>query len=133
MKGKATVAILLPALLVGCMTIQVPVTGQLADGTPMAGEAIGAWNGNGTFFVETTRGLRCSGTYNSLSQSPTLIIPVTCSDGRTGRLLSTRQMDMLSGSAIAELSDGTKGQFVFGNLKFDQAFGPGATVATSRR
>ncbi|WP_348935041.1 hypothetical protein [Aquabacter sp. CN5-332] len=43
----------------------------------------------------------------------------------------TRQMDLISGTAIVTLNDGTRGQFVFGNLRFDQAFGDGGKAMTA--
>jgi len=61
-----------------------------------------------------------------MSRAPTIEAPVNCNDGRTGRLLITRTMDMVSGTVIGQLSDGTQGRFVFGNLTFDQAFGNGS-------
>jgi hypothetical protein len=45
-------------------------------------------------------------------------------------MVVTRALDRISGSGIVALSDGSKGQFVFGNLKFDQAFGAGGTAST---
>lgn len=126
------------AIVAGCGTasISVPVTGQIGDGTPAAGEATARTDGKGTFWVQVPGGLNCSGNYNSLVVKPTLVVPVSCTDGRTGEAVITRQMDYTSGTAIVTLSDGTKGQFVFGNITFDQAYGVGSakthTVETVR-
>lgn len=53
-----------------------------------------------------------------------------CDDGRTGEAVVTRQADLISGSAIVQLNDGTRGQFVFGDVTFEQAFGAGGTART---
>lgn len=111
--------------LCGCAELKVPVTGVLGS-EPAQGAAVGNINGEGSFYVVTARGLRCDGSYDPLSTEPTLQSAIACNDGRTGNLIITRQMDMLSGTAIGRLSDGTEGQFVFGNITFDQAFGGGS-------
>lgn len=112
--------------LVGCaQQFSVPVTGQLADGTPAAGQATARTSGNGDFWVQVADGTKCSGTYNAYDTNPTIVVPVNCADGRSGQTIITRQLDGLSGTAIVTLDDGTRGQFVFGNLTFEQAYGSG--------
>ncbi len=102
--------------------VSVPATGRI--GTELAqGAATARLSGEGSFFAMTPRGLRCEGTYDSLTTEPTLSVPIRCNDGRTGNLIITRQLNGISGTAIGRLSDGTLGQFVFGDLTFDQAFG----------
>lgn len=120
----ATLGSISAALLIsGCATeFSVPVIGTLGS-QPAQGQATARTSGDGTFWVATTSGLRCQGTYDSLDRSPTIAAPVSCSDGRTGTLLITRTLDALSGTVIGQLNDGTQGRFVFGNLTFDQAFG----------
>lgn len=111
--------------LCGCATeLKVPVTGQF-DGKPAAGQAVASSDGIGTFWVQTPRGSRCSGSYNPLDTNPTIVSRVYCDDGRSGEVVISRQLDGLSGTAIVSLNDGASGQFVFGNIKFDQAFGDG--------
>ena len=112
-------------VLGGCATeFSVPVTGQIGS-TPAQGQSTARLDGNGTFFVMTTRGLRCDGTYDALDTNPTITAQTRCSDGRTGNLIITRTLDGLSGTVIGTLSDGTDARFVFGNLTFGQAFGDG--------
>ncbi|NNM71414.1 hypothetical protein [Enterovirga aerilata] len=112
--------------LAGCATqISVPVSGQFGNGVPAAGQATARTSGEGDFWVQAPGGKRCSGTYNSLDTNPTIVVPVTCSNGARGEIVVTRQLNGLSGTAIGKLSDGTTGQFVFGDLKFEQAFGAG--------
>lgn len=116
----------------GCVSeFKFPVSGQMGDGTPMNGQAVAKLNGEGSFFVAEPGGLRCDGRYDSRNSDPTLIVPVVCTDGTTGEAVITRQMDMMSGTVIARLDDGRTGQFVFGDLSFNQAFGAGA-VGTVR-
>lgn len=123
---KRLIAIAAASLaLAGCASeFSVPVTGVLGNQSAQ-GAATARMSGDGTFFVSTASGLRCEGTYDSLSRAPTIEAPVTCSDGRSGRLVITRTMNMVSGTVIGQLNDGTPGRFVFGDLTFDQAFGDG--------
>ncbi len=110
-------------VLTGC-SMSVPVTGVIGDETAQ-GQATASSDGSGTFSVATIEGLSCNGTYDSLDRAPTISAPVVCNDGRTGNLLVTRTLDGVSGTVVGKLSDGTRGQFVFGNLTFEQAFGLG--------
>jgi len=116
------------SLIAGCATTY-PVVGQLDDGTPMLGENdILA----GTFWAASTSGLRCSGTYDNMTTTSTIIVSLHCNDGRTCKAIATRSGVNASGgaiTAIAELNDGTKAQFVIGpNVSYQQAFGNGATA-----
>ena len=107
--------------LAACGSLSVPVTGEIGT-QPAQGQATAKFSGEGTFWVMTTRGLRCEGIYDSITTQPTITAPITCNDGRSGTAIITRTLDMLSGTVIARLDDGTEGRFVFGNLSFDQAF-----------
>lgn len=119
---KKMIALLAPLAAAACSPPTVPVTGTLGREAAQ-GQATANFDGNGTFWVITTRGLRCDGTYDAYSTDPTITAPVTCNDGRTGNLIITRSLDMVSGTVIGRLSDGTEGRFVFGNLQYSQAFG----------
>ena len=120
------------AMLAGCATeFSVPLTGQMSNGVAAAGQATARSGGNGSFWVQIPGGSRCSGSYDSTDTNPTIVLPVQCSDGRHGEAVTTRQLDGVSGTAIVRLSDGTTGQFVFGNLRFDQAFGDGGKATTA--
>jgi len=68
---------------------------------------------NGTFFI-SGHGLLCRGSYNNMIDSRTISMPVSCSDGRTGIVHSTRDTAM-SGSGTFRLSDGYTGDFLFGS------------------
>lgn len=103
----------------------VPITGQLSNGAAAAGQATAYNNGRGEFWVHFPGGARCSGEYAVNDPNPTLVVPVSCSDGRRGELVATRQPGLMSGTAIVRLNNGMRGQFVFGNLTFEQAFGSG--------
>lgn len=112
--------------LAGCssLSITVPVTGQVGKGVPATGQAVAGFDGHGEFWVQVANGgPRCTGTYNSLDPTQTITMPVACSDGRSGQLITTRRDDQVSGYAVAKLTDGTTGRFVFGGMKYEQAFG----------
>jgi len=130
----ATVAIFLS----GCVNstpprvvLSIPVTGQFDDGTALLGQATAMSDGNGIFWVKEPAGIRCDGNYDARNRSPTLVVPVTCSDGSRGETVIARQSDLVSGSAIVALDSGKRGQFVFGNVSFEQKFGSGGIASTN--
>ena len=47
-------------------------------------------SGKGDFWVQVPGGIRCGGTYDPLARDPTLVVPVTCDDGRRGETVVTR-------------------------------------------
>ncbi len=106
----------------------IPVTGQLNDGRAASGQATAFSDGRGTFWVKFPGGPRCGGDYNVRDTNPTLVVPVSCSNGKRGEAVITRQRDLMSGTAIVQLNDRSRGQFVFGDLTFEQAFGRGGTA-----
>lgn len=125
--------------LAGCMSAPVgeprvmfslPITGQFNDGSAAAGQASAMSNGVGVFWVKEPGGARCEGSYGVRNPNPTLVVPITCSDGATGEAVITRQPDLMSGSAIVALNNGRRGQVVFGNLRFEQAFGAAGMART---
>lgn len=108
----ATAALL---LLSACGSMTLPAAVRLSDGTSMVGTTTAAVSG-GTFKVATADGsLKCGGTYNALDTSPTISVPVTCSNGKFGRAVVTRAADGMSGSGYVATSDGRTGQVAFGN------------------
>ncbi len=115
----------LAAALAGCATeIKGPIIGRLSDGSPAIGEATARMDGDGSFWVELAAGSRCEGPYDALARDLVITAAVTCSDGRTGTAVITRQPSLQSGKAEVTLTDGTSGQFVFGGLTMDEAFPP---------
>ena len=59
--------------------------------------------------------LSCGGTYDSLDDSPTKTIPVLRKDGRKGIVISTRDNSGVNGGGHFTLTDGTTGDFIFGD------------------
>ncbi|MDJ0631077.1 MAG: hypothetical protein QNJ44_22660 [Rhodobacter sp.] len=108
------------AALAGC-SASWPVNGELG-GDPVTGTATAAVSG-GSFRVQNARGLVCAGTYDAYSAEITITAPVTCSDGRKGRAVISRKTNLLAGTGIVRLDDGTEGRFVFGDLSFAKEFG----------
>ncbi len=123
---RKTIAIISVCAVTACATEQhLPVSGVI--GTQRAqGQSTARTSGDGTFYAETTTGLRCAGEYDSLDLSPTIRATTTCNDGRTGRLLITRNIMRGTGTAIGRLNDGTEARFVFGDIAFAEAFGDSA-------
>ncbi|MEF2073522.1 hypothetical protein [Consotaella aegiceratis] len=109
-------AALVPLVLLAGCAITVPVAVISGNGDVMRGTATASMSG-GSFSVagnldgkETT----CSGNYNSWDTSLTISMPVLCSDGRKGIVIATRDASGLSGSGRVRLTDGTEGDFIFG-------------------
>lgn len=109
---------------------RLPVTGQFGS-TPAAGQITAFSDGVGKFWIQVPGGARCSGEYQVRDPNPALVLAGKCSNGKQGQIVVTRAPDLMSGSAIVKLTDGTRGQLVFGNLTYGQAFGQGG-VATIR-
>lgn len=136
MRHRIATAALIAGLLSACVAAppgeptaisRLPVTGQFAS-TPAAGQITAFNNGVGTFWVQIPGGARCTGDYQVRDPNPALVLQGKCSNGRQGQIVVTRTPDLMSGSAIVKLSDGTRGQFVFGNLTYGQAFGQGGVA-----
>jgi hypothetical protein len=134
---RATALALISPVVAGCVSSQgprdlfsIPVTGQLSNGLAASGQATARSDGRGTFWVQFPAGPRCSGDYNVRDPNPTIVVPVSCTDGRRGETVITRQAGLMSGTAIVALNDRTRGQFVFGDLTFSQAFGSGGMART---
>ena len=123
---KCAFCVLVALAISGCASeITVPVTGQMSNGLAMAGQSTARMSAPGDFWVQAPGGLRCSGQYDASIMEPTIVIPVQCSDGAAGEVVATRRVGTGGGVAIAKLKDGRTGQFVFGNLTFEQAYGAG--------
>jgi len=101
--------------LASCGSFTLPASVQLADGTVMVGTTTAAMSG-GTFEVATPdKSVTCSGTYDALDMTPTISVPVTCTNGLYGTAVVTRDPSGTSGSGYVNVSDGTVGRVAFGN------------------
>lgn len=107
------------AALSGCGSITLPAAVKTSDGRELIGTTTAAMSG-GTFSVATAdKELTCSGTYDAMDMSPTIVVPVTCSDGRYASVTVTRSPDGRSGVGNAQLSDGSTAVVAFGNRAGD--------------
>ena len=97
----------------GAITEPVAVISKGVPGGIMRGTTTAALSG-GSFNVSNGK-LSCGGTYNALDYSPTISIPVLCSDGRKGIIIATRDNSGMSGGGHFTLNDGTTGDFIFGD------------------
>ena len=99
--------------LAGCaVTEPVAVVSKGIAGGIMRGTTTASLSG-GSFSV-SNGALTCGGDYNALDTSPTISIPVLCSDGRKGIIIATRDYSGMSGGGHFTLNDGTTGDFMFG-------------------
>ena len=103
----------LSTCLAGCsLTEPVAVVSKDIPGGIMRGTTTASLSG-GSFTVSNGE-LTCGGDYNSLDQSPTISIPILCSDGRKGIVTATRDYSGTSGGGQFTLNDGATGDFMFG-------------------
>ncbi len=110
------------ALLTSCGSVTVPVLVVADSGERLQGTTTASISG-GTFEVAGPLGgekVTCRGDYNALDSSKTIAIPTTCSDGRTGMITATRDSSGMNGSGQVRLTDGTQGEFYFGNAGIAQ-------------
>lgn len=109
-----SIVVIVSALLCGAcsQTFPIAVIGKDLPGGIMRGEGVASLAG-GTFSVSGGR-LRCSGDYDATDSSPTIRVPVTCSDGRRGIIVATRNGPGKGGGGRFTLNDGTSGEFIFG-------------------
>lgn len=99
--------------LAGCsITVPVAVVGKGFEGGVLKGTATAALTG-GTF-TATNGKLTCGGNYDALDTSTTITIPVLCNDGRKGIIIATRSNSGTAGGGTYTLSDGSNGNFIFG-------------------
>jgi len=93
------------------VTEPVVVIGQ--NGQILRGTTTAAVTG-GSFTVSDGK-LTCAGTYDAWDMSTTISMPVTCSDGRRGIIIATRDNSGISGSGTVRLTDGSTATFLFGS------------------
>jgi hypothetical protein len=98
-------------LLAGC-SITEPVVVIGKNGEILRGTTTAALDG-GSFNVSDGK-LSCGGSYNALDMSPTISMPVLCSDGRRGIVIATRNNSGTSGAGTIRMNDGEDGTFMFG-------------------
>ena len=108
----------------------IPISGQMSDGTPALGQATGMSDGKGLFWIQIPAGAYCSGSWNVRDPNPTIVVDVKCDDGAKGQAVIGRQPGFMSGTAIVALSNKKRGQFVFGNMTYEQSFGSGGIAKT---
>ncbi len=96
--------------LSGC-TVDYPILVENDMGLLMRGR--GELYPTGGSFSIMDQSLTCSGSYESYNTEWTFVIPTTCSDGRTGTVLATRDSG-LSGRGTMTLNDGTTVRFFYG-------------------
>lgn len=93
------------------ITEPVVVIGQ--NGQILRGTTTAALTG-GSFTVSDGK-LTCGGSYDAWDLSTTISMAVTCSDGRKGIIIATRDNSGTAGSGTVRLSDGSTATFLFGS------------------
>jgi hypothetical protein len=103
---------LLAAAVVGGCAITEPVVVIDKNGEILRGTTTASLSG-GSFNV-TDGKLSYGGNYDALDTSPTISMPVLCSDGRRGIIIATRDNSGLSGAGTPRMTDGSEATFMFG-------------------
>lgn len=111
---RRSAGLTLIAILLTACSITEPVVVIDKNGRILRGVTNASLLGSGSFQV-SDGALTCGGSYNSLDMSPTISMPVLCSDGRRGIIIATRDNSGLSGSGTARMTDGTEATFMFGS------------------
>lgn len=115
MKLRSAGILALALFLQSCGSITLPAAVKMEDGTALVGTTTAAASG-GKFEVATSnRSLICNGTYDAFDTSPSIIVPVVCTDGQSGTASITRTPNGMAGYGIATLSSGQKGVVGFGS------------------
>jgi hypothetical protein len=106
-------ALVLSGLLaVGGCASTLPVALITSDWQVMRGTVTASLQG-GSFQV-AGHGRMCAGSYDSLNHSPTISMPVQCSDGKRGMVIVNRDPSGMSGNGRVRMQDGSEADFVFG-------------------
>jgi hypothetical protein len=108
---RSIVAAIATTSLTAC-TATAPVAVISDDGKVMRGTATA--NAHGGSFRVDGGGRTCGGSYDSFKSALTLSVPVTCSDGKKGIAIITRDPCLCSGSGRIRMQDGSEADFVFG-------------------
>lgn len=109
--------------LAACMppTISLPVVGRLSTGETAQGTIlIDTAAMEGAFDMTTLSGFSCTGTYDASEARSTIVIPVRCNNGQSGRVIATRDGGGMAGTATAQLEGGMTGRFLFGAVSAQQ-------------
>ena len=117
MKSFNYFIVLLFSLFITACSVRTGVLVEVSDGTePLIGEAVASL-ASGVFEASNLDGFSCGGTYDQYSQSRMLKVNVKCNDGRTGEVIVSRTgPNLMNGSGIGKLSDGTKFRVLLGDM-----------------
>lgn len=109
-------AVAAAALALSACAIKVPVAVIGDKGNVMRGTATATMAGGSFQVAGKLHGKEetCAGHYDSLSNSITITMAVTCSNGQKGIVIATRESNGINGSGRVRLEDGTEADFVFG-------------------
>lgn len=98
-------------LLSACSTT-LPVAVIDSSGNVLRGSVTASMQGSS--FSVSGAGRTCAGSYNGMDSSPTISLPVQCSDGKRGIAIVTRDACLCSGSGRIRMQDGSEADFIFG-------------------
>lgn len=110
MKRLEIPPLLLVLLACSACSLTEPVVVIQQDGRTLRGTVTASMAGGS--FTATDGTLTCGGNYDSQDESPTISMPVLCSDGRKGIVIATRSGN--SGSGTVRMTDSSTATFMFG-------------------
>jgi len=109
---KTTAFALAGAALLSSCAVTVPVALIFDKDSTLRGTST-ATRSEGSFRVSNER-MTCTGSYDPLTQTPTIGFTFQCSDGRRGFAVVTRTTPT-SGQGSVRMSDGSTANLVFGS------------------
>jgi hypothetical protein len=110
--------ILVCGLLSGCGQIRVPVQAETDKDEVFTGEIVASLT-EGSTHLESKSGIKCQGTYDQFTTEQIVMLYISCSDGRHGKITATRDLPLgsQSGTGSGKMNDGTQVTFAFGNRR----------------
>jgi hypothetical protein len=119
--NKRVLFIIMCGLLSACGEIRVPVKAETNKDEVFTGEIIASLT-EGSAHLESTNGITCRGTYDQFSTEQVVMMYMSCSDGRHGKLTATRDLPLgsQSGTGIGKMNDGTQVTFAWGNKRINE-------------
>ena len=108
-------------LLSACGAIVYPAKAVTDKGEVYTGETKVSLAG-GSFHLDSKSGETCHGTFDPFFTEQVIMMYMSCSDGKHGKLAATRDLPLgtPSGTGNGVMSDGTKFTFAYGQSRIQE-------------
>jgi hypothetical protein len=118
---KLFLLILICGMLSACGEIRIPVKAETDKDEVFKGEIIASLT-EGSAHLASKSGVTCNGTYDQFSTEQVVMMYMSCSDGRHGKITATRDLPLgsQSGIGMGKMNDGTQVTFAWGNRRISE-------------